>query len=143
MKSAYDFCPNCGNRKVAVDEITKKSYYKIENETKSSTTKKSYNSLAIVGIGFALGLLTIVVSVSAMSGGGTNTEYIYIDSEQQYQPGFGGTHGDAGQQGAPIEMDLYFDPHNDDYYYDDPYYYDDYYYDDPYYYDDYYYDGGY
>ena len=56
--------------------------------------------------GFALGFLTIVVAVGAMSGGASNTEYEYIEQEPYYQ-----------------------EPYYNDYYYEEPYYDDYYYYD--------------
>ena len=96
ISNTYDFCPKCGNKKVGkTGTIT------------APTKSKSYNSLAIVGIGFALGFLTIIVAVGAMSGGASNTEYVYIEPEPYYQ-------------------DSYY---NDDYYYEEPYYDDYYYYD--------------
>ena len=95
INGTYDFCPNCGNKKTG------------NIETKTLPNKsKSYNSLAIVGIGFALGFLTIVVAVGAMSSGTSNTEYVYIEQEPYYQ-----------------------EPYYNDYYYEEPYYDDYYYYD--------------
>ena len=95
INGIHGFCPQCGNKKAA------------NTETKTSTIKsKSIGSLGIVGIGFVLGFITIVVVVAAMSGGADNTEYVYIEPEPYYQ-------------------DPYY---YDDYYYDEPYY-DDYYYD--------------
>ncbi len=95
IDDTYDFCPKCGNKKTG----------KIETIT-APTKSKSYNSLAIVGIGFALGFLTIVVAVGAMSNGASNTEYVYIEPESYYQ-----------------------EPYYNDYYYEEPYYDDYYYYD--------------
>ena len=93
---AHDFCPKCGNKKPG------------NIETKTSQIKsKSIGSLAIVGIGFTLGFLTIVVVISSMGGGPSNTEYVYIEPEPYYQDPY------------------YFD----DYYYEEPYYDDYYYYD--------------
>ena len=95
INGTYDFCPQCGNKKTG----------KIEPKT-SQIKSKSIGSLAIVGVGFALGFLTIVVVIGAMGGGSSNAEYVYIEPEPYYQ-------------------DSYY---YDDYYYDEPYY-DDYYYD--------------
>jgi uncharacterized membrane protein YvbJ len=99
LNNVYAFCPKCGNRK-SEEKI------KVETETKILPKSKSFGSLAIVGVGFALGFLTIVVVIGAMGGGSSNTEYVYIEPEPYYQ-------------------DSYY---YDDYYYDEPYY-DDYYYD--------------
>ncbi len=91
----HDFCPKCGNRKAGnakTNVLPGKS--------------KSLGSLAIVGVGFVLGFLTIVIVVGAMGGGASNTEYVYIEPEPYYQ-----------------------DPYYDDYYYEEPYYDDYYYYD--------------
>ena len=95
INGTHGFCPQCGHKKVG------------NTEPKTSPIKsKSIGSLGIVGIGFVLGFITIVVVVAAMSGGSSNTEYVYIEPEPYYE-------------------DPYY---YDDYYYDEPYY-DDYYYD--------------
>ena len=95
INSTHDFCPQCGHKKSG------------NIETKTLPIKsKSVGSLAIVGIGFALGFLTIVVAVGAMSSGASNTEYVYIEQEPYYQ-----------------------EPYYNDYYYEEPYYDDYYYYD--------------
>ena len=96
IDSTSSFCRKCGTKKAVNDEITK------------PRNSKSYNSLFIVGIGFFLGFLTIFLVISAISGGGNNTEYVYIEPPEQY----------------------YDEPyyHDDYYYYDEPYYHDDYYY---------------
>ena len=88
INGTYDFCPQCGNKKTG----------KIEPKT-SQIKSKSIGSLAIVGVGFALGFLTIVVVIGAMGGGSSNTEYVYIEPEPYYP-----------------------EPYYDDYYYDDYYY---------------------
>ena len=95
INGTHGFCPQCGTKKAG------------NTETKTLPIKsKSIGSLAIVGVGFALGFLTIVVVIGAMGGGSSNAEYVYIEPEPYYQ-------------------DSYY---YDDYYYDEPYY-DNYYYD--------------
>ena len=95
INGTHGFCSQCGRKKVG------------NIEPKTSIKSKSIGSLGIVGIGFVLGFITIVVVVATMSGGASNTEYVYIEPEPYYQ-------------------DPYY---SDDYYYDEPYYDDYYYYD--------------
>ena len=98
----YDFCRNCGTKKV--ENTPDKP---IVSQTIPKGTPVIRKSLVIVGVGFLFGFISILIIVSAVSGSENNTEYVYIPPESYYQ-------------------DPYY---SDDYYYEDPYYYDDYYYD--------------
>tara|TARA_B110000014_G_scaffold221544_1_gene178240 strand:+ start:295 stop:618 length:324 start_codon:yes stop_codon:yes gene_type:complete len=91
----HDFCSKCGSKKVN------------SQNNVLPAKPKSLGSVTIVGIGFVLGFLTIVIVVGAMGSGSSNTEYVYMEPEPYYQ-------------------DPYYD---DDYYYEEPYYDDYYYYD--------------
>ena len=91
----HDFCSKCGSKKVN------------SQNNVLPAKPKSLGSVTIVGIGFVLGFLTIVIVVGAMGSGSSNTEYVYMELEPYYQ-------------------DPYYD---DDYYYEEPYYDDYYYYD--------------
>ena len=95
IDDAHDFCPKCGCKKAT------------SQNNVLPTKSKSLGSVPIIGIGFVLGFLTIVIVVGAMGGGSSNTEYVYMEPEPYYQ-------------------DPYY---NDDYYYEEPYYDDYYYYD--------------